>query len=83
VKPLRVEYDPAADAIAIDFPGFGPGASARTVRLDHHRALDYDADGRLLSIELLNVSRGVLLDDLPEADVVRRALSLVVPHRSA
>lgn len=74
MKPRRVEYDPAVDAVAIDVPGLGPGASARTVRLDHHRALDYDADGRLLSIELLDVSRGVLFDDLPEAGVVRARL---------
>ena len=77
MKPLRVEYDPAIDALAIDFPGFGPGASARFVRLDRDRALDYDADGRLVSIELLNVSRGVSIDDLPEAELVRRALSLL------
>ncbi len=59
MKPPRVEYGPAADALAIDFPGFGMGASARVVRLDRDRTLDYDADGRLVSIELLNVTHGV------------------------
>jgi hypothetical protein len=83
MNPLRVEYDPAVDALAIDFPGFGPGASARMVRLDRNRALDYDAEGRLVSIELLNVSRGVNLDDLPAADVVERALELVGLRRDA
>jgi hypothetical protein len=45
--------------------------------------LDYDAAGRLISIELLNVSRGVELDGLPEADVVRQALELLAVHRPA
>lgn len=77
MKPLRVEYDPAADSLAIDFPGFGAGASTHMVRLDRDRTLDYDADGRLVSIELLNVSRGVSLDGLPEGEVVMRALNLL------
>ncbi|WP_217923633.1 DUF2283 domain-containing protein [Miltoncostaea oceani] len=83
MKPLRVEYDPVVDALAIDFPGFGAGASARMVRLDRDRALDYDASGRLVSIELLNVSRGVDLTDLPEAEVITRALDLLAVGRSA
>jgi uncharacterized protein YuzE len=83
MKPLRVEYDPAVDALAIDFPGFGAGVSARMVRLDRDRALDYDAEGRLVSIELLNVSRGVKLDDLPETEVVTQALALLAVGRSA
>jgi hypothetical protein len=83
MKPLRIECDPAVDALAIDFPGFGPGASARMVRLDRDRALDYDADGRLVSIELLNVSRGVKLDDLPEPQVVTSALELLAVGRPA
>ncbi|MGD9572385.1 MAG: DUF2283 domain-containing protein [Thermoleophilia bacterium] len=81
MRPLRVEYDPAVDAVTIDFPGFGAGASARTVRLDRDRTLDYDADGRLVSVELLKVSHGVSLDDLPEAEVVRDALRLLAVRR--
>lgn len=84
MKPLCVEYEPAADAVAIDFPGFGAGASARMVHLDRDRALDYDASGRLVSIELLNASQGVKLKDLPEAEVVSRALDLLmVGHPAA
>jgi hypothetical protein len=83
MKPLRVEYDPAVYALAIDFPGFGAGASVRMVRLDRDRALDYDADGRLVSIELLNVSRGIDLTDLPETEVITRALDLLAVGRSA
>ena len=61
MNPVRVWFDPLVDALAIDFPGFRRGASARMVRLDCNRALDYDGDGRLVSIELLNISRGVNL----------------------
>ena len=51
------------------------------VRLDRDRVLDYDAEGRLVSIELLNVLQGVTLDGLPAADVVRRSLELVGVRR--
>jgi YD repeat-containing protein len=83
MKPLRVEYDPAVDALAIDFAGFGGRASAHTRRLDRDRAVDYDADGHLVSIELLNVSRGVNLEDLPESEVVSNALDLLAVRRPA
>jgi hypothetical protein len=46
-------------------------------------ALETDADGRLVSIELLNVSRGVNLQDLPETEVVTRALDLLAVGRPA
>lgn len=82
-RPIRIEYDPTVDALAIDFPGADDGASAKLVRLDQDRALDYDAQGRLISIELLNVSKGVVLDGLPEPEVVRDALDLVGPRHAA
>lgn len=81
--PIRVEYDPSVDALAIDFPGAGDGASAKSIQLDRARTLDFDADGRLISIELLNVSPGVDLDGLPEPHVVRSALALVGPEPSS
>lgn len=82
-RPIRIEYDPTVDALAIDFPGADDGASAKLVRLDRDRALDYDAQGRLISIELLNVSKGVVIDGLPEPEVVRNALDLVSPQHAA
>lgn len=82
-RPIRVKYDPSVDALAIDFPGAGDGTSAKLVRLDRDRALDFDAEGRLVSIELLNVSKGVVLDGLPEPEVVGSALDLVGPEHTS
>jgi uncharacterized protein YuzE len=64
-------YDPEADALAIDLEGFGAGRSARTEHLDERRFVDYDAAGRTIAIELLDVSGGVVFDGLPEAGLVR------------
>lgn len=75
-----MEYDPSVDALAIDFPGASDGASAKSVQLDRDRTLDFDADGRLISVELLNVLQGVDLDGLPEPEVVRSAVALVGPE---
>lgn len=64
-------YDPEADALAIDLEGSGAGRSARTEHLDERRFVDYDAAGRIISIELLDVSGGVVFDGLPDAGLVR------------
>jgi hypothetical protein len=53
------------------------------VRLDRDRMLDYDVDERLVSIERLNVSRGVKLDGLPEPEIPTRALALLAVGRPA
>jgi uncharacterized protein YuzE len=82
-RPIRIEYNPHVDALAIDFVGAIEGASAKMMRLDRDRAIDYNAEGRLISIELLNVSGGVEFDGLPEAEVVRRALELIGPQETA
>lgn len=83
MNPVHVWFDPLVDALAIDFPGFRPGASVRMVRLDRHRALDYNGDGRLVSIELLNISRGVNLEGLPAAELIQSALELVGARRDS
>lgn len=64
-------YDLEADALAIDLEGSGAGRSARTEHLDERRFVDYDATGRIISIELLDVSGGVVFAGLPDAGLVR------------
>ncbi|NVN10652.1 DUF2283 domain-containing protein [Nguyenibacter vanlangensis] len=51
---IRTSYDPEADAMSI---WFGPeGAkSAETSEVSPGVMLDYDADGRLIGIEILDV----------------------------
>ncbi len=64
-------HDPEADAIYIrlrDLPyAFGED-------LDRERRVDYGEDGKPIGIELLCVSQGVLLDDLPEAGKIELLL---------
>ena len=68
---MRLEHDPDADAIYIhlrDLPyAFGED-------LDHERRIDYAADGQPIGVELLCVSQGVNVDDLPEKEAITRLL---------
>lgn len=68
---LTATYDPEADALSIDLEGSGRGHSVRTEHLDDRRFVDYDAQGQIIGIELLDVSSGVLIDGLPEPGLVR------------
>ena len=72
LKIVNVSYDPEVDAAAIDFTA--SHASVRTVHVDDARHFDEDADGQVTCIELLDVSKGVRLDGLPEPELVRQAL---------
>ncbi len=67
----RLEYDRGADAIYIylrDVP-YGYGRD-----LDDDRRVDFGADGQPRGVELLSVSHGVIIDDLPERDAIVRLL---------
>jgi len=65
------EHDPEADAVYIhlsDRPyAFG-------VDLDPDRRVDYDAESQPIGVELLNVSAGVNVRDLPQAAVIEQLL---------
>jgi uncharacterized protein YuzE len=71
---MQLKYDPEADAIYVrltDRPySFGED-------LDHDRRIDYDQDKAPMGIELLNVSDGVNLDNLPDSDAIA---ALLVQH---
>jgi uncharacterized protein YuzE len=68
---MQLKYDRDADAVYIrlrDVPyAFGHN-------LDYERRIDYAADEQPMGIELLGVSHGVNLDDLPEKETVTRLL---------
>jgi len=68
---MRAEYDKKADAIYV-YLSNKPYAHGKD--LDAERRIDYDADNNPRGIELLCVSHGVIVDDLPHASEVERLL---------
>ena len=70
-RPIKATHDPAADAVWIKM---GSGKYAETKELDGRRRLDVAADGTVLSVELLDVSDGVDLSDLPRAAEIEQEL---------
>ena len=62
---MKVTYDARADALYIRFGE----AEVSTVHVGDDIALDYDADGRLAGIEILDAS-AVVADAAKLADVV-------------
>jgi uncharacterized protein YuzE len=68
---MRVEYDKEADAIYV-YLSNKPYAYGKD--LDTERRIDYDTDNKPRGIELLCVSHGVVIDDLPFAREVERLL---------
>ncbi len=64
----RMTYSKDADAAYIVLRE--DGRIARTRNLDGSRLTDYAEDGEPVGIELLDVSEGVNLDDLPARNVV-------------
>ena len=73
---MLVHYDSEADAIDVHLRD---GVFARTRELDENRLVDYDAEGNVLAVEFLFVSKGIDLTGVPCADLVAEALR-GVPH---
>jgi uncharacterized protein YuzE len=65
------QYDQAGDAVYIVLTDedYGHGQS-----LDDNRVVDYSPSGEPVGVKLLNVSRGVDVDGLPEADTIGKLL---------
>lgn len=64
---MKWEYDASADAGYVEI---SDQLVDRTERLDWDRMVDYDAEGRVLGYEFLNVSKGVDLSDLPHREAL-------------
>jgi uncharacterized protein YuzE len=69
---MRLDYDPEADAAYVALRDVAQ--VERTMALDDHRLIDY-VGTQAVGVELLAVSRGVRLDDLPERDAIARLLA--------
>jgi uncharacterized protein YuzE len=75
IKPetvMKLEHDSSADAVYIRLRGkpYDHGMD-----LDDSRRIDYGGDGLPIGIELLNVSLGVDLTDLPYAPEIAKLLA--------
>ena len=68
---MELKYDRIADAIYIKLSNM-PYAYGKD--LDEERRIDYDADGNPRGIELLCVSEGVDVIDLPNSEEIARML---------
>ncbi len=72
---MLLEYDPDADAIYISLAREEVPV-AKTVELDDERNVGYAADGTPIGVELLNVSHGVRLADIPHASEISELRSV-------
>ncbi len=71
-KLLRVETDPTADAVYIQFLDEPIGYSEE---LDDNRLIDRTMNpGKPVGVDLLSVSAGVKLNGLPEVETIKRIL---------
>ncbi len=68
---MRADYDREADAIYI-YLSDRPYSYGKD--LDNERRIDYDTDNKPRGVELLCVSQGVIMDDLPQAGAIERLL---------
>ena len=69
---LRIETDPTADAIYIQLLDEAIGYSEE---LDDNRLIDYTLNPeKPVGVDLLEVSKGVKLDGLPEVKTIEKVL---------
>lgn len=63
---MEISLDLEADALYVRFR---EGDFATNKKVDDETILDYDAEGRLLGIEVLNVSRRIPLEELGDVSL--------------
>lgn len=68
---MYLTYDEQADAVYVQFRR---STVTRTEELSDSVAVDYDAEGRPLGVEFLNVSFGIDLDQVPRRAQVAKLL---------
>jgi len=52
---FKIEYDPKVKALYIHFKDIGPGEVAHTKEVEEYINIDYNKEGEILGIELLNI----------------------------
>ena len=68
---MFLTYDEQADAVYVQF---ARNSVARTEELSDRVAVDYDAGGRAVGVEFLDVSEGIDLDQVPRRAQVAKLL---------
>lgn len=63
---MEINYDREADAMYIEFC---KGDFFKNKKIDDFTIIDMDKDGKILGIELLNVSKRIPLESLSEINV--------------
>lgn len=73
---MQLKYSPRADALYVQL-GDQPVAYSKDISRDgdYTRGVDYAEDGTPVGVELLNVSKGVDLTNVPRAGEVASLLS--------
>ena len=76
---MKVEYDREHDAAYFEFSS---GESARQLKLDNARIVDYGADGTVVGVEFISPSRVMNLEGVPRAaEIEREARRIGLPIR--
>ena len=63
---MEISYDKEADAMYIEFR---KGTFATNKKIDDFTIVDYDKDGSILGIELLDVSKRIPIESLSQVNV--------------
>lgn len=71
--PVKITYDPSCDAAYIYLCEIEPGAAVTTVDVhdDMTVMLDYDAEGRLLGVEVMGAYERLRIETLAQAEVLK------------
>lgn len=64
----RVTYDQCSDALYLSFVAIAPGGVAKTREVSAGVFLDFDAEGRLLGMEVLEASKLLAAEATRTAD---------------
>jgi len=63
---MEIKIDLKADAL---YTNFQKGKFAKNKVIDEDTIIDFDKDGRLLGIEMLNITKKIPIDQLSEVSV--------------
>ncbi len=69
---MYVQYDSEADALYVRLRE--PIGDVKSRPVDDARIVDYDAEDRVVGVELLDASHGINLEGLPEAEAIAEAI---------